>query len=607
MRVLLISQWYDPEPTFKGQQFARSLQDRGFEVSVLTGFPNYPGGRLYPGFRMKFFQREVIEGINILRVPLFPSHDRSSVRRALNYLTFAISAVVACIFIRRPDVAYVYHPPATVSAAARVLKALKRVPYVYDVQDLWPDTLGPTGMVTKSILIRAVGSLVRWAYRGASRVVVLSTGFKSALVERGVPEGKVEIIHNWTYESSSQLPAGLSPSETDAFTVVYAGNVGMVQALDVVLDAAQLLVDMPINFQIIGEGADLERLTDRAQRLELDNVSFVPRRSPNSMSAVYRAAGALLVHLKDDPLFAITVPSKTQAYLLAGRPILMGVRGDAAQIVHDAGCGLSFKPESASDLARAIRELHGLGPEERNRLGAAGLAYYKQHLALDIGADRFAEIFRIFGSMKVPRVAFKRTMDIVLASVGLLLLAFPMVAIGLSTRLSSGGPALFWQERPGRDGAPFRIVKFRTMTDSRGPNGELLPDGDRLTKLGRLLRATSLDELPELWNVLKGDMSIVGPRPLLMRYTSYFSEWERLRMVVRPGITGWAQINGRNLTSWDKRLALDVWYVQHQSVVLDARIFFKTVAAVFKSSGVIIDPESRMQNLDHERSSRRLP
>lgn len=603
-RVLLLTQWFDPEPTFKGLQFARSLQDRGFTVDVLTGFPNYPGGRLYPGFRVKLFQREVIEGIRVLRVPLFPSHDRSSLRRALNYMSFAASAAVACLFIRRPDVAYIYHPPATVAVAARILKAVRRVPYVYDVQDLWPDTLASTGMMTRPVLIRAVTSLVRWAYRGASRVVVLSHGFKSALLTRGVPDSKVEVIHNWTYESSPSMPE-LPSTNTGSFTVVYAGNVGAVQALDVVLDAALLLVDEPVRFHVVGDGLDLTRLRNRAHELALENVVFVSRQPPTAMSGIYRSASALLVHLQDDPLFAITVPSKTQAYLMAGRPILMGVRGDAARIVQDAGCGLPFEPESAPDLARAVRELIALGPAENERLGKAGREYYRRHLALDIGVDRFAELFRLFGSMKVPRVVVKRMLDFVLACVGLLVLAVPIAVIAGVLRVSLKGPAFFRQERPGRDGVPFTLVKFRTMTDLRGPNGTLLPDRERLTRIGRFLRSTSLDELPELWNVLRGDMSVVGPRPLLMRYTPHFTETESLRLVVRPGITGWAQVNGRNLTSWDDRLKLDVWYVQNHSLFLDARILFRTVSAVFGARGVLIDPEAFMQNLDDERMSRR--
>jgi len=152
-------------------------------------------------------------------------------------------------------------------------------------------------------------------------------------------------------------------------------------------------------------------------------------------------------------------------------------------------------------------------------------------------------------------------------------------------RLKLGSPVLFIQERPGLRARPFRMVKFRTMTDARGPDGELLPDEQRLTPFGRFLRATSLDEFPEMWNVLLGDMSVVGPRPLLIRYVSRYSPFQARRMEVKPGVTGWAQVNGRNLLSWEEKFALDVWYVDHRTFWLDMKIVVLTFFKVLSRSG----------------------
>jgi len=151
------------------------------------------------------------------------------------------------------------------------------------------------------------------------------------------------------------------------------------------------------------------------------------------------------------------------------------------------------------------------------------------------------------------------------------------------------------------DGEPFNMFKFRTMNDIRDGDGDLLPDGERLTRFGRWMRSSSIDELPELWNVLRGDMSLVGPRPLLLRYTKYFTDEESLRLDVKPGVTGWAQINGRNTAAWDERLAFDVWYVRNLSICLDFKILLHTSARVFRRQGVVVDPESLMLNLDDER------
>lgn len=196
---------------------------------------------------------------------------------------------------------------------------------------------------------------------------------------------------------------------------------------------------------------------------------------------------------------------------------------------------------------------------------------------------------------------FKRGLDATLASILLLLLLPVEMAIALAVRLSLGQPILFVQERPGRYEVPFRVLKFRTMNAERGPDGTLLPDARRLTRLGRLLRATSLDELPQLLNVLTGAMSFIGPRPLLMQYLPYFEPRERLRFSVRPGITGWAQVNGRNTVAWTDRLALDVWYVEHWSLPLDLRIVLLTARAVASRRGFQADAEGSMANLDRER------
>jgi lipopolysaccharide/colanic/teichoic acid biosynthesis glycosyltransferase len=180
---------------------------------------------------------------------------------------------------------------------------------------------------------------------------------------------------------------------------------------------------------------------------------------------------------------------------------------------------------------------------------------------------------------------FKRAFDVVFSAGWLIGFAPLLLVVAILVRLKLGSPVLFIQERPGFLGRPFRMVKFRTMTDERGPDGELLPDEQRLTPFGKFLRATSLDEFPEMWNVLIGNMSVVGPRPLLMRYVSRYSAFQARRMEVKPGVTGWAQVNGRNLLTWEEKFALDVWYVDHRTFLLDMRIVVMTFFKVLARSG----------------------
>ena len=188
----------------------------------------------------------------------------------------------------------------------------------------------------------------------------------------------------------------------------------------------------------------------------------------------------------------------------------------------------------------------------------------------------------------------KRLFDLVASILGLLLLVVPMAVLALLVRRKLGSPVLFTQKRPGLNGKPFEMVKFRTMTDERDPDGKLLPDFVRLTPFGRFLRATSLDELPELWNVLKGEMSLVGPRPLLMEYLPLYTPEQARRHKVRPGITGWAQVNGRNAISWEDKFKLDVWYVDNRSMWLDIRILWLTVKKVLMRDGISATGEATM-------------
>lgn len=188
----------------------------------------------------------------------------------------------------------------------------------------------------------------------------------------------------------------------------------------------------------------------------------------------------------------------------------------------------------------------------------------------------------------------KRLFDIVVSACALLMLALPMLVVIWMVRRKLGSPVFFTQVRPGMHGKPFKMVKFRSMTSERGTDGELLPDAERLTPFGRFLRSTSLDELPELWNVLKGDMSLVGPRPLLMEYLPLYSPEQARRHAVRPGVTGWAQVNGRNAISWEEKFALDTWYVDHQSLLLDMKILWLTVKKVLVREGISAAGEATM-------------
>lgn len=406
-RVLLLTQWFDPEPTFKGLVFARELVSQGFEVEVLTGFPNYPGGNLYPGYRIKWLQREVIDGVQITRVPLYPNHDQSAIKRVLNYASFAASSLIYGLFMaKRADVIYAYHPPLTVGMTASLLRLLRRIPVVYDVQDMWPDTLRATGMLNNARALNVVAAVCGWVYRRVDHIVVLSPGFKRLLTARGVPEHKLEVIYNWADEAALAAPQGGEPKELAAdgraFYILFAGNMGKAQALDAVLEAARLLQKRGsrVRWVMLGGGVEVPRLKQRAADMQLKNMVFLPPVPMTEVGAYLNVADALLVHLRKDPLFEITIPSKTQAYMAVGKPILMAVDGDAADLVRQSSSGVVAESENPQALADAAESMASLDAEELAAMGQRARAYYQQHLALQVGVKRFGEVFRRLGKKR---------------------------------------------------------------------------------------------------------------------------------------------------------------------------------------------------------------
>ncbi len=403
-RVLLLTQWFDPEPTFKGIVFARELVASGFAVEVVTGFPNYPGGKLYPGYRIKWIQREIIDGVEVTRVPLYPNHDQSAVKRALNYLSFSLASFVyGCFFAKRPDVIYAYHPPLTVGVTAVLLRFFRRIPVVYDIQDMWPDTLRATGMVRNERALSLVGKLCRWVYRHVDRIVVLSPGFMRLLTERGVPEQKIDVIFNWCNEAALSAPVGTVPeefSDESHFTILFAGNMGKAQAMDEVLRAAGLLLERApeVRFVLLGGGVEVERLKRVALDSNLGNVRFIKQVPMEQVGGLLAASDALLVHLKKDPLFEITIPSKTQAYMSVGKPILMAVDGDAAHLITASGCGVTAESGNAESIAMAALKLARSSSSELRAMGAAGRDYYMRNLSLSVGVAQFSSIFHASAS-----------------------------------------------------------------------------------------------------------------------------------------------------------------------------------------------------------------
>ena len=397
MKILLLTQWFDPEPFFKGLSFAKELIKQGHEVEVLTGFPNYPGGKVYDGYKIKIYHKELMDNVVVHRVALYPDHGKSAIKRVINYVSFGFFSCLFGIFkLSRFDVIYAYHPPLTTGIAASLISLFRRTPVVLDVQDLWPDTLAATGMLSDKKALSIVGWVCKQVYKSIAHIVVLSPGFERLLIQRGVPANKLSVIYNWCDEAALEIVEE-SPYRLpeQGFNLVFAGNLGFAQGLQALVETAKILSDKNIraNIVFVGDGVaknDAQKLTEHYQ---LKNVFFIPRVTVKQVGSLLNVADALLVHLVDDELFKITIPSRTQAYLFTGKPILMAVSGDAAQLIQQANAGIIANPNCPKSLADAIKNLVEISIEEREQLATNAQIFYKENLSMAVGVKQFIEIF----------------------------------------------------------------------------------------------------------------------------------------------------------------------------------------------------------------------
>lgn len=397
LRILFVTQWFDPEPVLKGMHFAQALAKRGHTIEVVTGFPNYPGGRLYDGYRIRPIMRETHGMVQVTRLALFPSHSHRKLGRIANYISFWLSTFLYLLFLApRADVLYAYHPPITVGLAAAMARVFRRTPTVLDVQDMWPDTLRATGMIGNPLALRIIGTVSAWVYRHVDRINVISPGFARVLQNRGVSVGKIDMVFNWAPEVPDSKPMEVQPfNSAHRFRLLFAGNMGPAQGLEAVLHAAARVQvqDAGIGFYFLGAGISVEALKAQAVTLGLDNVVFLPRVGLNVVSSYLQAADALLVHLSKDPLFEITIPSKTQAYLAAGKPIILAVAGDAADLISRSGAGVTVPPENPEALAAAVLEMAALPYHARAELGSKARTFYRDELSLARAVSRLETIF----------------------------------------------------------------------------------------------------------------------------------------------------------------------------------------------------------------------
>ena len=392
MKVLIFTQYFWPE-TFGINALTRKLRDNGVEVTVMTGKPNYPEGKVFAGHSAWGTARESYDGIEVLRVPIFPRGKQSSLRLLLNYLSFIVAGTVIGPWLLRGrsfDAVFVYAPSPLLQALPAIwLARLKRAPLALWVQDLWPESLSATGFIKNQRVLDLVAHVVRFIYRHTDRVLVPSEAFRAPIL--ALTQNKVDIHYYpnaWVEEQAPDVSVEVETLAKDiasGFSVVFAGNLGAAQSLETILNAAERLqkAGSRARFFLIGSGSLSSWLSDEIQRRTLRNVVLPGRFAPTAMTRLYEAASALLVSLRDEPIFALTIPSKVQGYLAAGRPVIASLNGEGARVVKEAEAGVACSAGDAGALAEAVQVLAGLDGRSRNEMGENARRYALAHFSLD--------------------------------------------------------------------------------------------------------------------------------------------------------------------------------------------------------------------------------
>ena len=588
MKICFFNRSYWPDHGATGQLLTALCEDlaaRGFEVSVVCGeAPDRPRSGFAP------VGREWRNGVEILRAAGTTFGKGRFGGRVANYLSYFASAWFAKRFIGRPDVVVALTDPPILGLAARSAARRSGAGFVFLCQDLFPEVTHLIEHFRSRIVDATLERISRSLVRDADRVVAVGETMRDRLVERrGADPSRVTVIHNWVdcgavKPQPKDNPFAREHGLRDAFVVMHSGNVGLSQDLDTLIDAAVLLRnERGIVFAILGDGARRPALEARAREEGLGQVRFLPHQPAERLADAFGSADMFVVSLKRG-LAGSIVPSKLYGVLAAGRPYVAAVEPacEVAAITAKHDCGLLVPPGDAAALAGRILELY----RDRQLAGCLGDNARRAALSFDRPAqvDAYARLLREVGEhARAPRRSrLKRAFDVSLAGLGLLLSAPLWAAIAIAVKAGDGGPVFYGQERVGLGGRPFKSWKFRSMVpdaDKRWGPLQASENDCRVTKVGRILRATAMDELPQLWNIFIGDMSFVGPRALVpaeieSRPGGALGRLEDVRgyearHAVQPGLTGLAQVFAPRNIPRRQKFRYDLLYIRRRSFRLD--------------------------------------
>ncbi|NLH50347.1 MAG: glycosyltransferase [Myxococcales bacterium] len=596
MKILYLDQYFSTREGISGTrayEFARRWVAQGHRVTVLTSASRYSDldGRA----QQRLVERRDIEGIRVLCIRSYYSQQMSRAARLRAFFHYMIWAALIGIQLSRHDVVFASSTPLTIGVPAVWISRWRGTPFVFEVRDLWPQAPIEMGFLRNPLAIAVARLAERLFYRLAARIVTLSPGMTDGVVRAGVSAGKIVMVPNACDPDlfGAADPAGVREKlgvAPDEILIIHAGNLGPSNDGDWLLNLAGALARTEARYRILllGEGSERERLERRAAEEGITNILFAGPVSRRETAPYLHAADWGIVSFADKPVLATNSPNKFFDYLAAGLPVLVNTPGWTAALLQEGGAGLA--------LPREIKKAAGLvAATDREGTRRAAMAAAARRLSSRFARDELAgTVLHTLRDVRDQRPfalepLLKRATDLLLAGAATVVLSPFLLAVAVAIKWDSPGPVFFRQDRIGRDGRRFRLWKFRTMVEDAASLGDGLNVGahdSRITRVGRFLREWSLDELPQLFNMIRGDMAIVGPRPALAEHVAQYDETQRERLRVRPGLTGLAQINGRNALTWAEKLAFDVRYARAWSYLGDWRIILKTIPVVLRREGL---------------------
>ncbi len=397
MRILIISQYFWPE-NFRINELASSLKNKGHQVTILTGKPNYPEGNFFKGYGFFKKIKDNYNGINVIRVPIIPRGKGVVFRLLVNYISFVISAGFFGPILCRDeyDIIFVYEPsPITVGLPAIIMSKIKSAPIMFWVQDLWPETLSAVGVIKSKVLLKLVSKVVNYIYSKCDKILIQSKSFRNSVEKYTSKKDKILYFPNSAeklykpVKRNGNLPIG--KSLPDGFKIMFAGNIGSAQGFGNIINAAELLKrrNNSIHWVVIGDGRMREKVEKEIKYRGLEKTFHLLGKHPiETMPAFFSHSDALLVSLKKDPVFSLTIPGKLQSYLACGKPIIASLDGAGADVVEESNSGIVCSPDDSIELSKAVEKMYDYSEKKRQEMGRNGRDYYKKYFEANMLVDK---------------------------------------------------------------------------------------------------------------------------------------------------------------------------------------------------------------------------